>query len=65
MITEFERLELNGEFHIPGEFSINLMFKYKFILKGTLMQICKISLYVWVHIKIIPWKFGILNPKKS
>ena len=25
----------------------------------------KISLYVLVYIKTLPWKFGILNPKNS
>ena len=25
----------------------------------------KISVYVYVHIKTIPWKFRILNPKNS
>ena len=25
----------------------------------------KISLYIWVHIKTIPWKFRFLNPNNS
>ena len=33
-------------------------------LKGTLMHL-KISLYVRIHVKIVPWKFCILIPKNS
>ena len=39
--------------------------KYQ-VFKATLMQIWKkISLYVRVRIKIIPWKFRILKSKNS
>ena len=34
--------------------------QWSYSIKGTLMQIWK-SLYVRVHLKIIPWKFGILK----
>ena len=34
-------------------------------IKGTLMQIWKISLHIRIHLKIIPSKFRILNPNKS
>ena len=31
------------------------------VIKGTLMQIWK-SYYILIHMKIISWKFRILNP---
>ena len=34
------------------------------LVKGTLMEIWK-SPYMFVHIKTVPWKFGILNLKNS
>ena len=34
-------------------------------IKGTQMQISKVSLYVCVHIKTIPLKFCFLNPRNS
>ena len=31
------------------------------IFYGEILKVLKISLYVWVHIKTIPWKLSILN----
>ena len=33
--------------------------------KCSLCSLCKISLYVWDHIKTTPWKLRILNPNNS
>ena len=44
-------------------------FKICFVKKNTVLftslTVLLILLYVWVHIKTIPWKFCILNPRNS
>ena len=59
----------NGKCQLTNEFLNDVGLKKiskteNFIIKDTLMQIWKFH-YVCVHVKMIPWKFRIFNPRNS
>ena len=61
-------LSVNFRIILSINFSNNVLQLLLVILwqrQAHYFTIRKISLYVWVHIKIIPWKICIFNPKNS
>ena len=65
LVIDYVSYKLKGHFMFSGDFDNGLTLKIEYLYVEDRGADLKISLYVCIHVKTIPWKFRILNPKNS